>query len=240
LYNRDVYFHLYEESDSTLAQKEVADVVNLLSLQPSVRILDLCCGYGRHSIELAKRGFEVVGVDISQKQIQHAKEKAKDHRVNVTFQVKDARKLSFTNDFDIILNMFLSFGYFEDEKEDKNMLQGVYQSLKPNGRFLMDFWNREKEIREFRPSYVEHQKDLSIRKEWKFDARKGRINWKNIVTFADGREESWNHSIRAYTVVELTHLLEEAGLRIKNVYGSLKGEPYSIDSPSVVVIAEKS
>jgi len=149
LYNRDVYFHLYEESDSTLAQKEVADVVNLLSLQPSVRILDLCCGYGRHSIELAKRGFEVVGVDISQKQIQHAKEKAKDHRVNVTFQVKDARKLSFTNDFDIILNMFLSFGYFEDEKEDKNMLQGVYQSLKPNGRFLMDFWNREKEIRNF-------------------------------------------------------------------------------------------
>src|SRR3990170_1158659 len=230
IYNRTIYFHLYEETDTKLARTEVEDVIKVLSPHPSARILDLCCGYGRHSIELAKKGFEVVGVDISQKQIQRAKEYSVENHVGVTFLMKDARKLPFANEFDIVLNMFLSFGYFEDEKEDTDMLKGVFRALKPKGRFLMDFWNREKEIREFKPSFFEHHKDISIRKEWEFDALKGRLNWKNTVTFPDGRKESWNHSIRAYTVAELKKLIEEAGLTVENVYGSLKGEHYSIDS----------
>lgn len=239
IYNRDIYFRLYEAEDSKRASGEVEDTLALLKPRAGAKFLDLCCGYGRHSIELSKRGFEVMGVDVSPKQIRHAIKKAKENKVEVAFQVKDARKLDFNEEFDFVINMFLSFGYFEDENEDEEMLKGVFRALKSKGKFLMDFWNREKEIRDFKPTVSEEIGDITVVKEWEFDAVEGRLNWKNTVTFPDGRKESWDQSIKAYTVAELKKLIEKAGLRLEKVCGSLKGEKFSIDSPSAVIVARK-
>lgn len=240
IYNRDIYFRLYETEDTKLAAEEVEGVINLLKIQPSAKILDLCCGYGRHSVELAKKGFKVVGVDISEKQIQHAIKRVKESNTDVIFQIKDARKLDFNEEFDFVINMFLSFGYFKSEKEDKDVLKGVFKALKPGGKFLMDFWNAEKEIRDLKPIITEKIKNISIVKEWKFDAANKRLNWKNIVTFPDGQKESWKHSIKAYTVAEIKKLIEEAGLKFEKVYGSLKGEEYTSNSPAAIIVAVKN
>lgn len=239
IYNRQIYFDLYEQEDTKLAEKEVQQVLTLLYPPEGARILDLCCGYGRHSIPLARRGFQVTGVDISTTQIQHAREVASKANAHLDFHVADARKLNFQEAFDVVLSMFVSFGFFNDENEAKAMLQGVFSALKPGGKFLLDFWNREKEIREFKPYACEKNRDVIVLKEWQFDALAGRLNWTNTVIFPDGKRESWDHSVRAYTVAELKALLEEVGLKFEAVYGSLAGEDYTLDSPSAITIATR-
>ncbi len=132
IYNRRIYFDLYEEADTNLAEQEVQQVVTLLHPQDGTRILDLCCGYGRHSIQLAQRGFQVTGVDISATQIQHAREVAENARVQLDFLVADARKLDFQGAFDVVLNMFVSFGFFKEEHEHKQR-QYVKSCVKVQG-----------------------------------------------------------------------------------------------------------
>lgn len=147
IYNRQIYFDLYEEEDTQLAEQQVQQVLALLHLSDGASILDLCCGYGRHSIKLAQRGFKVTGVDISTRQIQHAREVAEKAHAPLDFQVADARQLNFQEAFDVVLNMFVSFGFFKNDHENRQVLQGVFRALKPGGKLLIDFWNREKAIR---------------------------------------------------------------------------------------------
>src|SRR5438105_7428900 len=170
IYNRQIYFDLYEQQDTLLAQQEVQQTIQLLHPPPGASILDLCCGYGRHSIPLAQRGFKVTGIDISEKQIQHAHQVARKAQVELDLHVADARKLDFQAAFDVVLNMFTSFGFSQDERENKLVLHNIFRALKPGGKFLLDLWNREKELREFKPITCERIRDIIIIKEWQFDA----------------------------------------------------------------------
>lgn len=115
LYNRQIYFDLYSAADTQLARQEVARLVELLPLESGQSILDVCCGYGRHAIELAKRGYKVAGIDLSSKQIEGAIKRAKEARVEVNFMIGDAREMSFQEEFDITLNLFVSFGFFQQK-----------------------------------------------------------------------------------------------------------------------------
>jgi len=240
LFNSPIYFELYEEADTRKAVAEVGDLLRLLRLAPPARVLDVPCGYGRHAIELARRGFAVTGVDASEVQIARGREKAAAAGVRVDLRVMDARALEFDAEFDLVINMFLSFGYFETDDEHLAMLWGIARALRPGGRFLMEFWNREYEIRYFDRYQVDRAGAVVEVEEWEFDHLRGRLNWTNTAFLPDGRRESWWHSIRAYTVVEMRTLFERAGLRLEAVYGGLGGEPYSIESENAVFVATRA
>jgi SAM-dependent methyltransferase len=239
LFDTTLYFELYESQDTELASRQVPQVLALLGMTPPARILDVGCGYGRHSIELARLDFDVTGIDISEVQLERAREKVRQGEVTVDFRPGDARALDFEAEFDAAISMFLSFGFFETDAEHLAMLRGIARALKPGGRFLMDFWNREYEIQRFDRWQVERTGDVFELEEWDFDYLKGRLNWTNTAFFPDGRRESWYHSIRAYTVVEMKALFEDAGLRLDAVYGSLAGTPYSIESQAAIFLATK-
>ena len=130
LYNRQIFFDLYVEEDIRKAPKEVNGVVKILGLKPGQSILDVCCGYGRHSIELARRGYRVTGIDLSPKQIAVARRRAKEEDLTINFLIGDAREMEFQNKFDITLNLFLSFGYFKDDAENLKMLQTDRETCK--------------------------------------------------------------------------------------------------------------
>lgn len=240
LFNSPIYFELYEADDTRKAVGQVRDLVRLLALQPPAHVLDVPCGYGRHAIELARRGFTVTGVDASQVQIERAREKARAAGVTVDFRVVDARALPFEEEFDLAITMFLSFGYFETDDEHLAMLRGIARALRPGGRFLMEFWNREFEIRYFDRYQVERTGDVVEVEEWEFDHLRGRLNWTNTAFFPDGRRQSWWHSIRAYTVAEVRSLCARAGLHLDAVHGGLGGEPYSMESEDAVFVATRA
>jgi SAM-dependent methyltransferase len=213
----------------------------LLDLHPPAHILDVPCGYGRHSIELARRNFRVTGVDLSEVQIARARKKAAEAGVSSHFIVGDARALPVAGPFDAAINMFLSFGYFATDEENQAMLDGIARVLRSGGRLLIDFWNREHEMRAFQPTVLDKRDDgiLEI-EDWSFDPMAGRLNWTNTVIFPDNRRETWAHSIRAFTVAEVKKMVETAGLTLLSVYGDLDGTPYTMDSESAIFVAGKA
>jgi SAM-dependent methyltransferase len=246
VFDRPSFLTLYERSDSRLAIRQVDQMLPLLDaspggLRPPSRVLDVCSGYGRHSVELARRGFAVTGVDISSVQVGHAVRKAVDAGVRPQFVVGDARALPLIGPFDAAINMFLSFGYFATDADSQAMLAGIARVLRPGARLLIDFWNREHEIRAFQESVVDRRDDdiLEI-EDWTFDPLAGRLNWTNTVIFPDGRREAWTHSIRAYTAAEVRAMLEGAGFVLRGLYGSLTGEPYTMDSQAAIFVAERA
>lgn len=240
LYNRQIYFDLYAEEDTVLAKTEVEDIINLLGLKTGQTVLDVGCGYGRHAVELAKRGFLVTGIDLAPKQIDAAVRRGDDMGVDIRFILGDAREMEFREKFEIVLSLFLTFGFFDEEADNQKMLSRMADALQPGGMLLMDLWNREKMIRDFSPYLVEERPDgIRIEKRWEFDAWNGRLNWVNEVTFPDGRKESWDHSVRAYTLVELKRMYETTGLRIEDVHGDFKGNEYSLESPQMILQARK-
>lgn len=240
VFDRPTFLELYERADVERAATQVAQVCRLLDLHPPARVLDVCSGYGRHSVELARRGFDVVGVDVSEVQVRRAAARAAAVGSKVAFVVGDARALPVAGPFDAAINMFLSFGYFATDAESQAMLGEVARVLRRGGRLLIDFWNREQEIRNFQPVVLDRRDDdiLEI-EDWTFDPLAGRLNWVNTVIFPDGRREAWTHSIRAYTVAEVRAMLEAAGFTLVALHGGLDGAPYTLDAEAAVFVAER-
>ena len=239
LYNRQIYLDLYAEEDTRLAVEQVDDLVRLLDIPPGASILDVCCGYGRHAIELAKRGFRVTGIDLAPKQIDEAKRRASESDIEIEFLHGDAGEMSFLKPFDVALSLFLSFG-FDDDEGNLRMLRRISEATASGGVLLMDLWNREKEIRDFSPVAIEERDGgIRVEKRWEFDQWNGRLNWENLVKLPDGSTERWEHSVRAYTLVELRHMLEEVGFRMEKVYGDFKGSDYTLASAQMVTLSRK-
>jgi SAM-dependent methyltransferase len=240
VFNRATFLELYQRADLERARAQVDQALALLDLAPPARVLDICSGYGRHSVELARRGFTVAGVDISEMQVRHALQHASSAGVSTGFVVGDARALPVGGPFDAAINMFLSFGYFASDAESQAMLDGISRVLRRGGRLLIDFWNREREIRAFQPTVLDRRDDdiLEI-EDWSFDPLAGRLNWVNTVIFPDGRREAWTQSIRAFTVAEVRAMLEAAGFNLTGVYGNLAGDPYEMDSEAAIFVAER-
>jgi len=139
-------FHLdMMESPWTHHTKRDIDVViNLLNLTGYEKVLDIACGYGRHSLELAKKGFTVVGVDISQELINYAKFQARELELDIDFICSDIRDLNFVNEFDVVLNLYDgAIGYLENEKENRKIFELISSALKTGGKHLMHIHSPE-------------------------------------------------------------------------------------------------
>ena len=149
LFSRPSYIDIYGPDDTEQAKLETAQLIQLLDLSPGLTLLDVCCGYGRHSIPFALHKLKVTGIDLSEVQIAEAKLRAKklNPQQQPTFIIDDARTFSLRKKFDIVTNLFLSFGYDEHE-QNFYMLQNMANHLKPTGKLVMDFWNRDREVAE--------------------------------------------------------------------------------------------
>ena len=116
---------------------EVNGVCHLLNIKLESKILDCPCGYGRHSIELSKRGFTVIGSDLNAKHLSVAKKESEKEFVKIQFIKENMLDLKYNSEFDAVINMFYSFGFFESDEDNFKVLQNFFSALKPNGQFLM-------------------------------------------------------------------------------------------------------
>ncbi len=140
------YYHLlYKNRNEEEAQFFIDNLVKELNLNKGAKILDLACGKGRHAIHLNSLGYDVTGIDLSEESINIAR---KAENETLAFFVHDMRELYWSNYYNCILNLFTSFGYFDDENDNLKTLQSVYDSLKPGGVFVIDFFNAAKVERE--------------------------------------------------------------------------------------------
>jgi len=237
----DLYLRVYQPLEAPeKVRREVDFIVKALDLPAGAKILDLCCGQGRHSLELARRGFQVVGVDLSEALLYAARKRAESEGLNVTFLQCDMREIDFKDEFDAVINMFTSFGYLESEAEDEKVLGRVAQALKSGGKFLLDVVNRDRLVRDFQGrEWHAADEGWLVLEERTFDHLSGRMETRWICVARDGVRYERLSSVRLYTASESRTMLERAGLKVTDLFGDYDGSPYSWDSQRLIVVACK-
>lgn len=229
---------LFNEQRQSSSLEEVDKMVNLLQIEDQAKILDLCCGIGRHSLELSKRGYDVVGVDRTMKYLEQARLEAEKLNLNATFLLGDMREYCVPDHFDIIINVFGSFGYFENSEDDYKVVKNMFISLRPGGKFMIETNGKEILARDFRKWDWTEEGDLLILSERKVCQNWGRIETRWIVIKGTNRVE-YQVSVRSYSAVELSTLLINCGFTNVQVYGSLDGIEYDQMAQRLVVVGQK-
>jgi len=234
----NVYGHMFTEER---AEKESAFVARALSLTPGASVLDLCCGQGRHSVQLAKRGFKVTGLDLNAEYLDLARKAAEEAKVEIDTVTGDMREIPFENKFDAIVNMYSSFGYLESEAEDLKVLESAAKALKGGGQLLLDMLNREWAIDNYIQNDWHTGADGTLYVERRdLDLSTSRMHVHFIVVDSKGgRRESIGHIIRLYTLTEMTRLLERVGMRVTAVFGGFDGEDYAIETRRMIIVAQR-
>lgn len=247
------YVSTYLDSFSLIAtEKQVEFLIKFLKLKKTHKILDLACGSGRHSIALAKLGFNVTAFDFSKYLLDLAQKDAKRERAKLRFFHGDMRRLKFRSRFDVIISMYTSFGYFSNIQDDADAVKGVGRSLKPRGIFLIDLNNasrviysflekNSKDVKTGRFTGTETKKlsnGLAVKLQHEFDLLK--MQW-TIARFwkRGGRNFHSAAEIHVYSLSELKILLESRGLFVEKEWGNYDGSSLQVDSKRMIVLARK-
>ena len=234
----NVYGHLFT---AERAKKEAIFVGKALELEAGARVLDLCCGPGRHSVPLAQHGFDVTGLDLNPAYLELARQAAETAHVSLQIVTADMCEIPFHNYFDAIVNMYSSFGYLETETEDARVLESAAKALKPDGRLLLDMLNREWAVANYIQNDWHSGEDGTLYVERReLDLATSRMHVRFTIVGHNGtRRESVGHNIRLYTLTEMTRLLERAGMRVSGVFGGFDGEAYAINTRRMILCARK-
>lgn len=233
-----------EQSWTENTKEQVDFIINKLGLSGKERILDLACGYGRHSLELARRGYQVTGVDITQAYIDDAREEAKKQKLDATFLCSDIREVKFNNEFDVVLNLSDgAIGYLENDEENLKIFDIISKALKPGGKSFIDIQSGDYADAHFPQNLWDAgEKTLTLsRFEWdtqtrimlyaQWDYTYGEILNKPIV-------QSGNPT-RLYTEQEIRQIMKDRGLELIATYSDYEGTKASEKGFQLMVYSVK-
>jgi len=229
------YYHtLYKNRDYEEASLFIDNVSNFLKLKQSTVCWDLCCGKGRHSIYLNKKGFRVIGTDLSEQSICEANESANE---TLEFYQHDMRKLFRTNYFEVVFNIFTSFGYFEKREDDLHVFGAVQKALKLNGLFVFDYLNSE---------YVKSrmvESDSKTIDGITFNISK-KIENNTIIKSIDftdkGESFHFEERVKLFDKTYFDDLAKECNLTILNTFGNYQLQEFDVNiSPRLILVLQK-
>jgi SAM-dependent methyltransferase len=236
-FDSPLYEKLYSNRDETDAAS-LADLIEEVIPASDYRtILDLGCGRGRHSITLAQRGYQVTGIDLSKKAIKKAKRIAGQKNLkNVDFLVRDMRD-PLPKQFDAIVNLFTTFGYFLEDEENRRVLRNTNKMLKQGGVLFLDYLN---------PHYVE--KNLVPSESGMYgnltynvtrEINDGMV-FKTIQFSDDSLDEpvKYRERVKLYDLEWFRDVLTESDYTIVETYGNYEGAPFLVESPRMIIVAK--
>jgi SAM-dependent methyltransferase len=220
-------------------RRETDFVENALGLRAGARVLDMCCGHGRHSLELARRGYRVTGVDRNQAFVEAGAADAREAGVDVDWQIADMRAFVSQRAYDAVLNLFFAWGYLESEAADRQALGVMANALGPGGQLIIEYQNRELVLQHIQRTWRSLSGGDVLLREFQFEPSTSRLSGAQIVIRESGERVERRFDLRLYTCTELLQLLMAAGLTPTAVYGSYEGEAFGLQSPMLLVIARK-
>lgn len=230
------YYHiLYNERNNHEAEYFIHNLIKRLKPKAHESILDIACGRGRHAVCLNNNGFDVTGIDLAIENIVYAK---KIENTTLHFYVHDMRSLAYSNHFDVAVNLFTSFGYFDTEAEQINALKCFNRALKHGGLLVVDYFNSNKMVANLIPKAVKTVRDVNfhLRKHMEGD----RII--KTITFDDkGEHYEFEEKVHAFTFEDFARFFKLSGFEIVKHFGSYGLEPYDVNaSDRLIFICRKA
>jgi SAM-dependent methyltransferase len=228
------YYHiLYKHRDDKEAEIFLGNLVEHINM-PKTRAWDMACGRGRHALYLASKGVEVVGSDISESSILHAKEKESN---NLSFFIHDMRNPIRVNYFDFALNVFTSFGYFPTDRENLMVISSAYKSLKKGGHFVLDFFNGDKVRQKLVASDEKEIEGITFRISKRIE---NNSVVKQIAFNAEGKDHLYKEVVKLYSMDSIKNMLEGTGFKIEEAFGDYELRPFDKEnSDRLIFIAVK-
>lgn len=220
------------------ASDQVEQLLSLLDIDQEARVLDLACGVGRHSIELAKRGFTVTGLDTTRPYLETAEERSRDGAVEVEFIHGDMREFARAEAFDAVFNLYTSFGYFERPEDDDRVLRNCHDSLGPGGVLVVSLVGKEELARDFEKRTWDERDGVFFLEEHKVTDHWSWIENRWILV-SDERVDEFEVSHRLYSAVELSERLRQVGFEAVDIYGDFEGGAYDENAEKLVAVARK-
>lgn len=237
----DFYDFMFPASAFEKAEEQVAHLLELAGVAGAgVEVLDLCCGPGRHCVPLAKRGCAVTGVDRTEFLLRKAGERCAENGVRVTLVEADMRDYAAPDRYDLILNMFTSFGYFADPADDLRVIGNVHRSLKTGGKVVLETMGKEILARIFSGTISSRTETgrLIVQRHAIVNGW-SRVENEWIILDNNGGHRTWTFGHRLYSAVELAGAFERGGFGRTAVYGDLEGSAYDQDAKRLVLVAQK-
>ena len=227
------YLRLYPHRDDEDAERAVALVDRVAKLDGQ-RVLDLACGPGRHAVRMVERGARVLGIDLSLPLLSRARHGNPPHTNLVR---GDMRHLPFCcAAFDVVVNLFTSFGYFAEDRQHVQVIQGVADALVPGGKLFLDYLNADS----VRANLVHHEertfgsRRVAIERQLSDDDR---FVIKEMHLIDDGR--SFVERVRLFSADDLAGIMQTVGLRVVQRFGNYAGDDLSSDSPRAILVARR-
>ncbi len=235
------FIRTMDQPKPSFVQREVNFIEESLGVEKGAVVLDLACGTGQHAVELASRGYSVVGFDLSLAMLARASDEAQERGQKLNFLQGDMREMAFEEMFDGIYCWATSFGYFDEEK-NLEVLARAHRALRHGGMLLIDIVNRDF-IAPRQPSLVWFEGEGCVcMDEMHVDFFTSRLKVKRTVMFEDGRTREVDYSIRLYNLHELGKMMHDCGFRVVQVTGqpAHPGVFFGSESPRIIVLAERA
>lgn len=233
-FDRAEYELVYRNRDESEARQCINLIEDAVAPPPGAAILDMGCGRGRHARVLARRGYNVTGVDLSVPSLEKARARAAEENLAITFQHGDMRDPVCDACFDGVVNLFTAFGYFQDDADHARALRAMATALRPGGWLVQDFLNAPQVRATLVPQDARRVGEAHIaQRRWIAD---GRIH-KHITITRQGRTRTFRESVRLLTKADFTTLYQRAGLELQQTFGHYDGRPHSPAAPRLVLVA---
>lgn len=221
--------------------EDADSIERFLELKPNSKVLDLCCGQGRHSLELGRRGYNVVGLDLSETLLTESRRLVQQQKLQVEFLLGDMRQIPFENEFDGIFNFYTAFGYFEKDQDNQAVLDAVGRALKPGGRFLLDYPCLEGRMGGWKTQrFIEFDDGTVLLHSLHHDVFNQTIKNEALYITKDNQRHRTGFTLRHYYGRELRQCFEKAGMNVIAVYGDKQGGELTNKNDRMLVLGQKS
>lgn len=229
------YLHLYRHRSPAQGRLQVQQMLGANLLPHVGRVLDLCCGAGRHLTPMREAGLQAYGLDLSPTLLKAGK-------LGGVAVRADARRIPFADGlFACVTNLFSSFGYFPDDASHRAVLLEVARVLQPGGTLVLDHMNADVTIRNLQAETREVSEGITLHQRRRYDAETRRVVKDVEYTPQGQRPRTWHESVRLFTPAELDGMMREAGLHVRARYADLDGGQFEeATSPRQVVVANKA
>lgn len=236
-FNTEEYLNVYRHRNDEDAKKLSRLILKNISIPNGGKVLDMACGAGRHSIIFAQHGYNVTAVDLSENLLKVAKRSAEEANVKVNFINADLRDFCVEGIYDLAINLFTSFGYFDSDEENFAMFKDAFHHLNDNGFFVLDYFNST-----FLKNNLVIKSEDEIPNGKIIQQRKieGNRVIKDILICKNGEEKKYHESVRMYDSLELTDKVRQIGFDIVKIFGDFEGNDFDKEkSQRIIIIAKK-